>query len=61
MPTNYTMYYDVTTNISTIMMRIDAGTMPTGGPLAVADKAAIQAWITAGMPEVDGLPACSQW
>lgn len=55
MPTNYTMYYDVTTSISTVMMRIDAGTMPPRGALAAADQAAIHAWIAAGMPEVDGV------
>ena len=51
--TNYTMYADVTANINVILMRIDAGTMPVRGPLAAPDSAAIHAWVTAGMPEVD--------
>lgn len=51
--TDYTVYANVTGNISNIVNRIKDGTMPPSGALAQADQDAIQAWVTAGTPQAD--------
>ena len=51
--TNYTIYANVTANITKIVADIDSGSMPKGSTLAQGDKDAIHAWVTAGTPESD--------
>ncbi len=38
-------------NAATMNTRIQNGTMPQGGPWSASDKALMQAWVDAGMPE----------
>ncbi len=44
-------YATAKANASAANSAIQAGYMPTGGPLSTAQKAAFQAWVTAGEPE----------
>ena len=50
---DYATYAGVTAGISNELVRIDAGTMPSSGPLSTSEKDTIHAWVTAGMPETD--------
>jgi len=44
-------YATAKANASSANSAIQAGYMPTGGPLSTAQKALFQAWVTAGEPE----------
>ena len=57
MSSNYKTYAGVTAGITSVLMRIQGGTMPQSGPLSQADQAAVKAWYAGGMPDAD--PATS--
>jgi hypothetical protein len=49
-PTDYKSFEGVKGNIDGEMDRVDDGTMPPGG-MPDAEKAAMRAWVKAGLPE----------